>query len=1183
MLGMYSHNSLSVGAALIAAAGTVFLAGLPADSLVAVSAVQPSAGAGGVTVAGSDVATSPAAGGATQGAGPVDRGLTNEDFGPLRVMESLDGSAFTVTVPAGLDAVTLGLRAGPVDDATGSLGVSFGTPMVGDLFDSSGAVTRLGGVSDVFAYEFSPSEDAYGRFSVSTTGLSEGELFDGSVRPIRFAGGSVHVMVRTRLDLDGSGVIDQGDVVAASALLGTADARMDLNGDGAVDPMDLVEIAENIGMPALELADQGFRVVSLEPVGPPLGGGGGVGPGNQLGAPTANATFNVMGGGTALQDAINSLGTSNGDTLLVGAGTYTPSPGVQTLNVFKSLIIKSTGGAGGTIIQSPNQVNGSVTVHLRASNTVFKGFTVQGGGTGILSQDPLGGTLTNQVVAECIVLTASGSAGHGVLFEKTTDSRIDTVSVTRANANGIFLDDNSFRNVVNHCSVLLTETQHGYAIKNSDDNIISHCTTASAAANSVIIVGGDRNVVQDCTLSGHTVDGITMTDDFPGGTGDSSNNNCILRNSITSTRLAAGSSTGTGIWMNSESNGNLVRGNFITGHPENGIAIFNADDNVVEGNFATNNGQGGVIVWDAASSNFAGSRGGRPTNNLIRGNRFYDFPANGGINVRDAEGTVIERNYVESTSGAAPTFGVVIDEPSPPSYVPTQVSDGTRIIGNTFVNQAGGLLSRQATTDTKYYQNRHFGTGPTTIYPPSDVDLDGDVTLGGNYWDGFAAAGNPSRTTPFTDIVVDVIGTRGGGYSDRYPYQFESLGKSASVQFVTPDTISTPSPAGRPEHMYFQGQTVLLEWNSPAAYQVDIFLSSVTAGIVAQQIALNVPNTGFYRWTVPNLGNIADDFVITIVAENQAGSTLSMSDSTEFGIALNGLTMLSPVVRDSSPTSTTFRIHYNDETDSDIFYMTRDRIVGGDFTVLGSNTNRDREYVDITTSATSTSAYQIGISNGGGDEFASTQFSDGLMRLLQSAATQSSFNSRYKIDNWTSLSWLSPPTSVEVDIELFVGNGAYQTIRSGMKDTGYFRFTIPEWATNNAKYRVTFRDAAGSQVGQVESGTFDIVYDTTPGSPKDYFRFYNLLTTQHLYTSLVAERDALEAAVGTWLREPDQGQIWNGLATVNGVKTVPYYRLFNLVTRRHLWTTDRKNGAEETRTLNFQLAKLALYQLSYRP
>jgi len=126
-----------------------------------------------------------------------------------------------------------------------------------------------------------------------------------------------------------------------------------------------------------------------------------------------------------------------------------------------------------------------------------------------------------------------------------------------------------------------------------------------------------------------------------------------------------------------------------------------------------------------------------------------------------------------------------------------------------------------------------------------------------------------------------------------------------------------------------------------------------------------------------------------------------------------------------------------------------------------------------------------------------------------------------------------------------------------MKDTGTFLFDTPELATNGAEFRVTFKTTEGATISMVESSPVDIVYDTSAGVAKPYFRFFSFLTQEHLFTTLTAERDALNAAVGFWLQEPSPGRIYNGPTTLNGVKAVPYYRLVNLVTGRHLWTTDR--------------------------
>jgi parallel beta-helix repeat protein len=1142
-----------------------------------------------LTLAASTLTTAPAT--------PAPSGLseTGDRLPDLPVSASLRTEAgrhlITLTVPPGLDTATLGLDAGRMTDATGWVTVS-PTNLLPDDIVHAGApeITRAGlpaNAPSMFEFQLTPTPGALGQFALWTTAPSEALTTLDQTRRLRFPS-QVTVTARTRLDLDNNGTIDEQDLVAATALMSAGDPRADLDGDGVTGPGDLITLADHMGRPVIEMnqgsAPAGNRLDERDPSD--------AGFGADTEPPRPYATTMVNGGGVALQNAI--LAAADGDTLLVGPGTYTPGYSPLTLQITKRLTIVSTGGAGSTFIAAPSGTTGSVAVHMRVSGTTLKGFTITGGGFGVLSSDPGGvGTLTDQILSDLIITTDAGNPGHGVLFERTTDSRIDDVSIIRAQANGIMLDQNSHRNVVNHCAVLATETQHAYAVKNSDSNVITHCSSTSAFADSMIVLGGYGNCIKDNTFSGHLVDGIVLTDDDPtvGGTGRTSRHNCVLRNVITSTGFAQGRSHGTGIWMNSEANSNLVKGNSVSGHAENGIAIFNSDDNIVEFNSVFSNGQGGVIVWDAQSSGFVASRGGRPTNNLIRANDFSSYLSNGAVNIRDADNTEIRDNFMRNTANGTGNAGVIIDEPSPPSFTPTAPSTGTIIVGNTLEDLPITLLSRQASTGTKYYQNKHFNTGVTQIFPPADVTFDGGVTLGGNHWAGFAASGNPSRITPYTDIVVDLVGNRGGPYSDRYPYQSESLSKPYTPNIVFP--LFSATTGGGPGHVFVEGSRLLIQWKPEAGRYANIVLGRVGLGS-SGNIAFRVPNTGFYLWTIPTLAR-ANDYTLTVDIMD-SDFAIKGSETTEpFAIAPPGLTLLSPCDTDAVAQGGTIRIHYNDETNagagSNIFYMVRDALSPvDDFNVVAAtNNDRNKEYVDFDLAnlpAFSTGAifpntvggfpnpvgndprnptnyFQVGISTGSGNAGTPTDFSDGLMRIqatltADTTALADTFtnNNEFLIDACQSLVWFSPVGSEIVDIEIYEGTG-YRTIRSGMKDVGFFLFDTPELATNGAKFRVTFKTGAGVTISTVETTPVDVVYDTTPGVAKPYFRFYNLLTQEHLYTTLIPERDALNAAVGVWLQEPDQGSIYDGPATLNGVKGVPYYRLLNTVTMRHLWTTDR--------------------------
>jgi len=75
------------------------------------------------------------------------------------------------------------------------------------------------------------------------------------------------------------------------------------------------------------------------------------------------------------------------------------------------------------------------------------------------------------------------------------------------------------------------------------------------------------------------------------------------------------------------------------------------------------------------------------------------------------------------------------------------------------------------------------------------------------------------------------------------------------------------------------------------------------------------------------------------------------------------------------------------------------------------------------------------------------------------------------------------------------------------------------------------------------------------------YRLYSPVTNEHIYTDDANEN----ATLGTrgWTQEGIAWYEYNGVATVNGVTDEPLYRLYDTVTRMHLWTT----SANEYNTL----------------
>jgi plastocyanin len=109
-------------------------------------------------------------------------------------------------------------------------------------------------------------------------------------------------------------------------------------------------------------------------------------------------------------------------------------------------------------------------------------------------------------------------------------------------------------------------------------------------------------------------------------------------------------------------------------------------------------------------------------------------------------------------------------------------------------------------------------------------------------------------------------------------------------------------------------------------------------------------------------------------------------------------------------------------------------------------------------------------------------------------------------------------------------------------------------------------DYAGIAKG---TGVGTIVNDdpATAASLINMYRLYaDNLTFEHLYTTDLNEYNVLGAGYDSvnhrgWLQEGIAYKLLNNGGTYNGAFGIPLYRLYNVVTRQHHWTTDANEGS----------------------
>jgi hypothetical protein len=154
------------------------------------------------------------------------------------------------------------------------------------------------------------------------------------------------------------------------------------------------------------------------------------------------------------------------------------------------------------------------------------------------------------------------------------------------------------------------------------------------------------------------------------------------------------------------------------------------------------------------------------------------------------------------------------------------------------------------------------------------------------------------------------------------------------------------------------------------------------------------------------------------------------------------------------------------------------------------------------------------------------------------------------------LEWNGIFSSYTVDLDLYENNVLARSIVKNLPDFGNYTWFVPEMWSPNSTIRATFKDASGATLGAVDSGAFRVFYATLPGVAVNRYRLYSPITLEHLFTTDFNEYTVLGQSPA-WLQEGPASLMHNGPVNVGGQEGVPYYRLYDYISRWHHWTTDR--------------------------
>jgi parallel beta-helix repeat protein len=724
----------------------------------------------------------------------------------------------------------------------------------------------------------------------------------------------------------------------------------------------------------------------------------------------------VLNPGSDVQAAVNAA--VDGSTLALNAGVYALS---GTLVIHKSITITSNTSGQRPVLQVPSST--IVGIDVKADNVTLDSLRISGSSWGVYAGNPAGMTLSNITLRNLAVnATGTNNAGHGIFVANVLNAVIDSSVIEAAPISGIIVDGGSTGAAVIN-NTIASAGYHGIGIVKSDSVIVAGNMITNAAGGFGIILQGSRfSRVDRNTIPGGILGDIVITRHDESNT--HSHSNYIGRNVAISSSFESNLPTGTGIWLNSDSNGNLVYANTTSGAPENGLTIFNSSNDWFWGNVTSNNGQGGIFVFEA---NETYTDGGRPNNNFVQGNYVHALPFNSGVILRESSNTTVFNNMVRNS----------------PEGFSTANTSGNQFYLNMAHNNTQGVHVYPGTTATTYFLNRHLNPMANYVDPPSSVTFHGGPVFGGNFQAG------------------------GTVLSDSNPYNNEQLGRAASLSILLP-YAGAIVPVGTRK---------TIEWRSTACAYVDI---SYKNGSAAQQhIVANYPDVGVYQWTVPATA-AGSNYTIVLDCKNSSGDLLGASaSSAAFTIAPAGLELLSPQgnhrVTSGAAAKVTWRRAQGATGPVNVLY----RVAPGASPVtVASNITGN----DATVTIPAGGAAQASITVQMAATPSQADSTDGFVNVTSDTPAVSGPTGTVGMGTLQLVQWHSQTNSYYVDIEYWdTSASTFRTLVTNLPDFGRFYFLVPDKAMTGTRLRVRSKTSALEAMTTAESGIFNTAISGTPG------------------------------------------------------------------------------------------------------
>lgn len=765
---------------------------------------------------------------------------------------------------------------------------------------------------------------------------------------------------------------------------------------------------------------------------------------------------NTTGAGGAFTD-INAaiLAASSGDTIEIAAGTY--SPGVvlgnasrRGLFIDKPLTIRGAGKTA-TIINVPqaaNNPNGSINngaaAFILASNVTIESLTLNGqaDGVAVLKFNDTSVTLNNIVLRQLnINPVADRGFGSGLFVRNATNVLFENNTVGVSHTNAVSITENVTNTIIKGNTFLGSTRDYSVSLGNGSTGTLLAGNTISGSPNGVAITSSG-NFVYYNNISGFLNDGITLD--------RQSNFNLIGLNLVDSAGLAQGRASGSGIFLNSESNHNVVFNNRFTGSFENGVALFRVSNNLIWGNQVTGNGQGGIFLNDNDGTILV-STGRAPRENVVTENYSHDNLSNGNVQGVRAVNNEVSRNYLSVAQGS---------NPDGKTGIRWEDSSGNTSTHNTLGNLGAGFFLQPTSTANAFYRNRLLGVLSNHVQSPATAALDAGPVLGGNFYSDNTntAVGNPTTGAIYSRFIYTNSNSTFDGHADAHPFSSESLGLPADVAVLEPAATTFVGVGSRKTIRYF----------APAATLVDISLVSPSRGTTV--IATSVPNTGIFRWDVQTGLVSADDYTIVITPKNAAAVAIGAAASSgTFSVrdGANPITLLSPVRGQRTSAGATVRVNWNYTSSNPVNVEIQTN--AGPWTTVATGVTTDFADVTLPGSASSSARFRVVDPVTGSsdtmDGFFSIQSGGGAF-VSAPAGTPA-------VGSQPLVRWTSPVGTTHVTLDILSG-GTTRTVVIDYADIGEYRLLVPDLSSPSTQLRVTFKNAAGTTLSTATSDTFSI-------------------------------------------------------------------------------------------------------------